>query len=349
LEAIPQVSGGNRKNRIVKEKKAKTPEKKKPEKARLHPRNKNREQYDLSALIEATPALKDFVILNKYGAESVNFSDPRAVRLLNTAILKHYYGVEYWEFPKENLCPPIPGRADYLHHMADLLAENNFGAVPTGERIVGFDVGVGASCIYPIIGVAEYGWSFIGSDTDPDSIESARGIVDSNPSLKGKVECRLQKDSKDVLYGVLDRETRIDFLVCNPPFHASAEEAQAGSRRKVKNLSGKNVDKPELNFSGINSELIYSGGEFRFIQNLVRESEKFAKNCLWFSTLVSKQSNLKKIHGLLERTEAIQIRTIAMGTGNKSSRLVAWSFLSKAERKEWREERWTKQESDKEA
>lgn len=324
-------------------------EKKKQTKARLHPRNKNRERYDLSSLIKATPSLKKYVVPNKYGVESVDFSDAAAVRLLNTAILNHYYGIKEWEFPAENLCPPIPGRADYIHQIADLLAEDNFGNIPSGEGVVGFDVGVGASCIYPIIGVTEYGWSFIGSDTDPKSVDSAQRIADSNPSLKGKIECRLQKDSKDVLYGVLDREAGVDFVICNPPFHSSVEEAQEGSRRKVKNLSGKKVDKPELNFSGISTELIYAGGEYRFIQNLVRESEKFAKNCLWFSTLVSKQSNLKKIHSLLERTDTIQIRTISMGTGNKSTRLVAWSFLSKAQRKEWREERWTVTDSEKKA
>ena len=321
-------------------------EKKKQTKARLHPRNKNRERYDLSSLTKATPSLKQYVVPNKYGVESVDFSNPAAVRLLNTAILSHYYGIKEWEFPEENLCPPIPGRADYIHQIADLLAEDNFGTIPSGERVVGFDIGVGASCIYPIIGVTEYGWSFIGSDTDSNSVESAQRIADSNRSLKGKIECRLQKDSKDVLYGVLDREDRVDFVVCNPPFHASVEEAQEGSRRKVKNLSGKKVDNPKLNFSGISAELVYAGGEYRFIQNLVRESEKYAKNSLWFSTLVSKQSNLKKIHGLLDRTDAIQIRTIAMGTGNKSTRLVAWSFLSKVQRKEWREERWINKKSE---
>jgi 23S rRNA (adenine1618-N6)-methyltransferase len=162
-----------------------------------------------------------------------------------------------------------------------------------------------------------------------------------------EVECRLQKEPKDVLYGVLDREAQIDFVICNPPFHASIAEAQQGSRRKFKNLSGRKVDQPELNSSGINTELIYSGSEYRFIQNLVRQSEKYARNCLWFFTLVSKQSNLKKIHCLLERTGAFQIRTIAMGTGNKSSRLVAWSFFSEAQRNEWRETRWIAGDSEK--
>ncbi len=29
-----------------------------------------------------------------------------------------------------------------------------------------------------------------------------------------------------------------------------------------------------------------------------------------------------------------------MGTGNKSTRIVAWTFLSKDDQAKWREERW---------
>lgn len=320
-------------------------EKNQQEKVRLHPRNKNRDRYDLDALIKAVPELKNHIALNKYGVESVDFANPLAVKLLNTALLNHYYGITNWEFPDKNLCPPIPGRADYIHHMADLLSENNFGTVPTGDKITGLDIGMGASCIYPLIGVTEYGWKFIGSDIDPKSVASSQHIVNANTSLKGKIDCRLQKNPKDIFYGILGKEEKIEFTVCNPPFHASAEEAQKGARRKVMNLSGKKVKTPELNFSGINSELICEGGEYKFIQNMIRESEKYSKNCLWFSTLVSKQSNLRRIHDLLESTEAIQIKTIPMGTGNKSSRIIAWTFLSKEERKEWRETRWPTQKT----
>ncbi|MDY0076476.1 MAG: RlmF-related methyltransferase [Candidatus Cloacimonadaceae bacterium] len=166
------------------------------EKTKLHPRNVNRESYDLRALTTAIPELKKHVSLNKYGIESIDFSNPLAVRLLNKALLNYYYGIKYWEFPAENLCPPIPGRADYIHHTADLLAENNLNKIPTGDKITCLDVGVGASCIYPIIGVTAYGWKFIGSDIDPKSIASAQKIVNSNSSLQGKIACSLQKNAK---------------------------------------------------------------------------------------------------------------------------------------------------------
>jgi len=310
------------------------------EKARLHSRNRNRERYDLGALTNANPELAKYVKPNKYGVDSVDFSDPAAVKLLNKALLNHYYGIKNWDFPDKNLCPPIPGRADYIHHIADLLCENNFGTIPRGERITCFDIGVGASCIYPIIGVTEYDWNFIGSEIDPESIASARHILSENASLKDKVECRLQKNPKDVFYGIISREDIIDLSICNPPFHSSAEEAKKGTRRKIKNLSGKSEEKPMRNFAGISAELISNGGEYKFIHNMIRESKKYANNCYWFSTLVSKQSNLKGIYKSLEKLEASKIRTIPMGTGNKSSRIVAWTFLSKEEQKVWRTSRW---------
>jgi 23S rRNA (adenine1618-N6)-methyltransferase len=317
-----------------------SPEKKKIEKSRLHSRNKNRDKYDLSALTICNPELKKYIVPNRSGGDSIDFSNPLAVKVLNRALLNHYYGIENWEFPDENLCPPIPGRADYIHHIADILAENNFGKIPTGENVICLDVGLGASCIYPIVGVTEYDWTFIGSDIDPNAIASAQNIIDSNASLKNRVECRLQENSSDVFYGIVSKEEKIELTICNPPFHASIEEAQKGSRRKAKNLSGKNVKSPRLNFSGIASELVCEGGENQFIQNMIRESLEFSKTCYWFSTLVSKQSNLKGIYRLLENSAATQIKMVPMGTGNKSSRIVAWTFLSLIEQKEWRKTRW---------
>jgi 23S rRNA (adenine1618-N6)-methyltransferase len=318
-------------------------EKSQQEKTRLHPRNKNRERYDLSALKLAVPELADFIKPNKYGVDSVDFSNPVAVKLLNKALLKHYYGIRYWEFPDDNLSPPIPGRADYIHHVADLLSENNFGAIPVGDKITCLDIGVGASCIYPIIGVTEYNWKFIGSDIDPISIASAQKIVNANSVLKDKIECRLQQNSPNIFYGIIGKEDKIDLSVCNPPFHSSFEEAQKGTQRKVMNLTGNRAVKTIRNFAGISNELICEGGEYRFIQTMVRESKNFSRNFYWFSTLVSKHSNLKGIYKLLEKVEAKQMKTIAMGTGNKSTRIVAWTFHSKQEQKEWRENRWRNQ------
>jgi 23S rRNA (adenine1618-N6)-methyltransferase len=315
-------------------------ENKQQEKNRLHPRNRNRDRYDLVALIKLQPDLATHVKPNKYGEDSLDFSDPRAVRLLNTALLQYYYGIENWQFPEENLCPPIPGRADYILYAADLLASSNFGEIPKGDKIRCLDIGVGANCIYPIIGVVEYGWSFLGTDIDTNSIDLAKIIVELNPILQGKIEFIHQENATSIFHGIISKGDRFDLTVCNPPFHSSTTEAEKGSRRKVKNLSGKKEQNPTLNFAGISSELICEGGEAQFIHNMVGESKRYGKNCFWFTTLVSKQSNVKSICNALEDLNAVEIKTIPMGTGNKSTRIVAWTFLTKEEQLRWAKERW---------
>jgi 23S rRNA (adenine1618-N6)-methyltransferase len=310
------------------------------EKIRLHPRNKHRARYDFKQLIESCKELAPFVKLNIYNDESIDFFDPVAVKMLNQALLKHYYGVGHWDIPPDYLCPPIPGRADYIHHIADVLCSKNFGKIPTGSQIKCLDIGVGANCVYPIIGNNEYGWSFIGSEIDPVAIESANKIIESNPHLRGKVEIRQQPQPNDIYFGVMRKEEFIDLSVCNPPFHASQAEARSGTLRKLTNLTAEKKPEPVLNFGGQHGELWCKGGEERFVRDMVRQSKFFAASCFWFSTLVAKQSHLKGVYDALKKEEAVEVKTIAMGQGNKSGRIVAWTFLTPEQQGNWRTTRW---------
>ncbi len=310
------------------------------EKIRLHIRNKHRISYDFKQLTESCPELSQFVKLNKYDNESIDFSNPIAVKALNKALLLHHYNITFWEIPPNYLCPPIPGRADYIHNVADVLCCSNYGNIPTGSKVKCLDIGVGANCIYPIIGVNEYGWSFIGSDIDPVSVESANNIIKHNPSLNGKIEIRLQKNSWDYFYGALREEEMIDLSICNPPFHISLEAALAGTIRKLKNLNKKKAVAPTLNFGGQGSELWCKGGEGKFVQDMVFESRKFGERCYWFSSLISKQTNLKGVYSALKKSKAVEVKTIPMGQGNKSSRIVAWTFLQSEQQMSWKNARW---------
>jgi 23S rRNA (adenine1618-N6)-methyltransferase len=298
----------------------------KQDKPRLHPRNKHKGRYDFKQLIHSCPELAAFVMLNKYKVESIDFANPKAVKMLNTALLKNQYDLAYWDVPEGYLCPPIPGRADYIHHIADLLASSNQSKGFKGAKIKCLDVGVGANCIYPIVGVAEYGWSFIGSDIDSVALQSAQQTVDNNPSLLGIVELRLQKDSKRILRGILKVGEKINVVICNPPFHASAEEAKSGTLRKLTNLNKKKVSTASLNFGGQNNELWCEGGELQFIKTMISESTQYTKSCDWFTTLVSKQSNLQSIYTALHKALVAEVKTIEMGQGNKVSRIVAWRY-----------------------
>ena len=251
------------------------------------------------------------------GGTSIDFADPAAVRELNRALLKSAYGVAHWEIPEGYLCPPIPGRADYVHHVADLLG-------PAGGAVRVLDVGVGANCVYPIVGRVEYGWSFVGSDVDPVALESARRIVASNPGLAGGVELRLQASPGKILAGVVRGDESFDATICNPPFHASLAEAEAGSRRKWANL-GRSAASGR-NFGGQGGELWCPGGEAAFVSRMIGESAELGKNVRWFTSLVSKEESLPAVERALKRSGAADRRVIAMAQGQKKSRIVAWTF-----------------------
>mgnify|MGYP003627318695 FL=1 len=310
------------------------------EKPTLHPRNKHTGRYDLKQLKLVNPELKEFVTKNKYGNFTVDFFNPKAVKALNKALLISQYGLDFWDIPNGFLCPPIPGRADYIHHISDILASSNDGVLVKGDAIKCLDIGVGANCVYPIIGNNEYGWSFIGSDIDAKAIEAAQKIVTSNPSLHGKVAFRLQSKPEHIFSGILNESDKVDLTICNPPFHATQAEAEAGTLRKLSNLKKKRVKKAELNFSGQGGELWTDGGEKRFVLNMINESAQFSKNSAWFSTLVSKQSNLRSFYDRLEKVGVVEHKTTPMGQGNKMSRIIAWTFLSPTEMKVWADERW---------
>lgn len=304
----------------------------------LHPRNPHRHDYNLQHLAALVPDLNTYIKPHPDGKLTLDFAQPAAVKALNKALLHDVYDISFWDIPDGALCPAVPGRADYIHHLADLLAEDNAGEVPEGGSIRGLDIGTGASCIYPILGAQSYGWSFVGSDINVVSLKVAEQIVLFNPPLKKKVRVRLQKNEQSIFHGLIKQNDLFYFSMCNPPFHASAKEAVAATQRKLKNLSrdmGNGDNPPIQNFAGQNAELWCDGGEIGFVNRMVAESAEFAEQCLWFTCLVSKQSNIAAVKKAIGKFGAIDVKVVDMGQGNKRSRFVAWSFFSKQERSEW--------------
>ena len=305
------------------------------EKGNLHHRNKHKSRYDFTSLKTSSPEIAEFLFINKFGDESIDFVDPKAVKALNRALLKYFYQIAFWDIPEGYLCPPIPGRADYIHYAADLLASCNAQNIPTGKKIKVLDIGVGANCVYPIIGHREYGWQFVGSDIDEIAVKSAKNIVEVNNVLTKAIEIRLQTSKSEIFKNVIRKEEKFDLTVCNPPFHASAEEANAGSQRKNRNLGNKDYANPVLNFGGKNTELWTKGGEVAFIGKMIEDSRLIKNQCLWFTSLVSKNENLEEIYTMLNKAEVAEIRTSEMSTGNKITRIVAWTFMNEVQQKDW--------------
>ena len=90
---------------------------------------------------------------------------------------------------------PIPGRVDYIHYLADLLASDNNQVVPHGRNIKVLDIGTGANLVYPLTGQSEYGWHFTGVDIDPTAIKVAQQISQFN---KLNIKLKLQKKPEDI-------------------------------------------------------------------------------------------------------------------------------------------------------
>ncbi|RWR02106.1 23S rRNA methyltransferase [[Pantoea] beijingensis] len=298
------------------------------EKTVLHPRNRHRGRYDFTALKLSHPPLVPYVQINQYGDESVNFADAEAVKVLNQALLHHFYQIEHWMIPDGFLCPPIPGRADYIHHLADLLAEDHQSVVPKNSNVL--DIGCGANCIYPLIGHREYGWRFTGSEVNEQAMRAANAIIAANPGLARGIRLRRQKDNGAIFHGVIHKNESYSATMCNPPFHASASDARQGSQRKLRNL-GLDTRAP-LNFGGQQDELWCEGGERAFIGKMIAESAEFSRQCVWFTSLVSRKEHLPELRRLLEEAEVAQVRIVEMAQGQKQSRFIAWSFLDKTAR-----------------
>ncbi|MBT7611237.1 MAG: 23S rRNA (adenine(1618)-N(6))-methyltransferase RlmF [Bacteriovoracaceae bacterium] len=321
-------------------------------KSGLHTRNHHKERYDFTQLVAASPALSSFVKKNRYKDLSIDFSNPEAVLELNKSLLAYFYKVENWKIPSGYLCPPIPGRADTIHYLADLLSRSNGGKIPEGRHLRGLDIGVGANCIYPILGTRLYGWEFLGIDIDRNSIKAAKALVKSNPLLRGRIKLQFQKNPRNIFNETLPAKELFDFTICNPPFHSSAKDAAKGTEEKVKSLEKSkapldqkrltDADKKVTNFGGKNSELWCPGGEAAFIKRMIKQSVGVGKNIFWFTTLVSKKENLPRIYEKLKEVNALDVQTIEMSQGNKRSRLVAWTFLTKKQQQMWCTTHWKK-------
>lgn len=291
----------------------------------MHPNNIHAAPYHFPALIKAHPPLKEFVHTGKSGQDTVNFAEASAVLHLNKALLKHHYGLIDWNIPPHYLCPPVPGRADYIHHLNDLLTD-----AEKQKGIKGLDIGVGANCIYPILGSRIYQWKMVGADTDTTAVASAKANVKASEVLKDTIEIRYQPVKANIFEGVIQNNEYFNVSMCNPPFHPSEEEAVKGTLRKLRNLgdTAPQQTKKEimLNFGGQANELWCNGGEALFIKRMIKQSVPFKTQVGWFTTLVSKKEHLPPIYKQLDKLKA-KHTTIAMEQGNKQSRIVAWWFL----------------------
>jgi len=309
----------------------------------MHQRSQHQDRYPIKALCKTTPALQAFVKLDKDGNETIDFHNPDAVKVLNTALLRYFYKLQTWDIPEGFLVPGVPGRADYVHYAADLLSINGKlkkQNIAHGSKIVCLDIGVGANCIYPIIGRHEYGWTFIGSEIDDIALSSAENLIQNNELLRDKVELRKQTDKDSIISNIIKADEYIDLVICNPPFHHSAKAAKEANRNKTKNIAKEKNGSKMLNFGGHAAELWCKDGEEGFLKRMILESQKIKTSVHWFTILLSKEKSMHLGMSILDQIEGVNKKVIPIERGNKKTRILAWSFLNKKQRQAWIEVRW---------
>lgn len=279
----------------------------------MHRNNPFINDYDFDKLIKCLPNLANHVFINQYGTKTIKFSDQNAVKELNRSLLKLEYNID-WTIPKNNLCPPIPGRLDYLLHINDLV---------NSKEVNLLDIGTGANLIYPLLATCQFNWKCTGSDVSLDSIKNAQEIINGNKQLSSvKLVHQISKDH--IFKNVLTSDDYFDVVICNPPFFKSSSDAQKMNNRKVKNL--KLTDKEKLNFGGLNNELWCRGGEEEFIKKMAIESAEFKNQVTWFTSLVSNKDHLKNIKRAINKQNPMEVKIVDMEQGNKISRFIAWRY-----------------------
>ena len=60
---------------------------------------------------------------------------------------------------------------------------------------------------------------------------------------------------------------------------------------------------------------------------MIEESADFSKSILWFSSLISKKETLPGCYAALKKAGATEVRTINMAQGQKTSRILVWTYM----------------------
>ena len=135
----------------------------------------------------------------------IDWKDPEAVRGITKALLLHYFQLNV-VISSRFLCPAVPNRVNYICWLSDLVEEE--GESEPGNCSLNadcsdtvIDIGVGESCIYPLLGNRLFSWRFIGTDINEEAVKCAAVNVENN-NLTEKIEVLLVDDSEDFQFQI---------------------------------------------------------------------------------------------------------------------------------------------------
>ncbi|KAI4297737.1 hypothetical protein L6164_037608 [Bauhinia variegata] len=342
--------------------------KRKEERPTIHPKNKYSENPpDFSLLASLYPSFQPFVYYSRDGRPRIDWTDFNATRELTRILLLHDHGLNWW-IPDGQLCPTVPNRSNYIHWVEDLLSSN---IVPktnsTGVKVRGFDIGTGASCIYPLLGASLLGWTFVGSDVTDVALEWARKNVSSNPQISELIEIRRVESNRNTLclegfeesvYGGSKMKSSGDFdtevtpgPLAAPDLHVNKNKIYHGPPILVgvvkddekfdfcmcnppffESLEEAGLN-PKTSCGGTPEEMVCPGGELAFITRIIEDSAVLNHSFRWYTSMVGRKSNLKNLVSKLWEVGVTIVKTTEFVQGKTSRWGLAWSFLPLAQMK----------------
>jgi 23S rRNA A1618 N6-methylase RlmF len=188
--------------------------------------------------------------------------------------------------------------------------------IQTHSRILGLDVGTGASIIYPLLGCRLHdNWNFIATEVDLESVQIAQKNVNQN-NLSKRIQIIPVSDSLSTpILQPICHET-FSFTMCNPPFFELSKvlplDTAAGQ-------------------SATMSETMTLGGEVGFVNQMVKESIQWKNQCTWFTSMLGKKSSVKPVYETLKKNKDIKsIETTRLVQGRTSRWAIAWSFVAQS-------------------
>jgi 23S rRNA A1618 N6-methylase RlmF len=287
--------------------------------ARMHPRNPYSVPIDIAQLAGQFPDLYDHVISRSSNGRVVyDWHAPGATYAVTRALLKRDFDLD-WQQPLEHLCPPVPGRLNYLLWVEDLVLQD---AAAAAEGVCVADIGTGASAIFPLLGARRFGWSFLALDSNEEALGHARSNVERN-GLQHLISA-LHVPHDGSIAHALSSHPSITHTMCNPPFFASASSDAWRLRAAAAGAGGGKVA-----CAAVERELFTEGGEVAFMTKIIQECA--ASPCRgrikWFTCMVGIKADLAALKSACSAAGAVQVRSTTFYQGQTLRWGLAWTFV----------------------
>lgn len=157
-----------------------------------------------------------------------------------------------------------------------------------------------------------------GSDVDEASLGHAMRNITAN-KLNSRIDLSYTSRSEPLIS--LDKlgVSRLDFVMCNPPFYSSPEDM-------ARAYGGKAMP-PSAVCTGSQNEMICAGGDVGFVTRIFEESLVLRERVQWYSSMLGRLASAQQLVAKLREHGITNFAVTNLKAGQKTRRwAVAWSF-----------------------